>query len=77
MHHLNMDTYPFTGPHAATAGRTIRDAITGPEASMPKDKPGSLQGSDLALVLQWADAFDHGHPAVVDDVGGDDHDHAH
>lgn len=58
--HFNFDTYPLGGHHAATIGRTIRDVLglNGKKATMPSDKPGSVQGDDLAKIKAWTDAWE-------------------
>jgi len=60
LRHFTMDGYPFGGHHAATIARTIREVLgaAGEPATMPDDRPGAVQGADLALVLQWAEAWD-------------------
>jgi hypothetical protein len=70
--HFSMDTYPFGGHHSAEMGNEIREVLGagGGKATMPKDKPGSVQGEELRLLLAWADAFDQAHPAP-----GATHDH--
>lgn len=64
--HMTMDRYPLGGHHAAEAATAIRQVLgAGPEkkkATMPSDKPGTVEGEDLAKVLAWADAFDQAHP---------------
>lgn len=76
MHHISMDSYPFTGHHADEAGSAVREALTGKEPSMPKDNPGTLKPDELALVLAWADAFDHAHPKTAHDEGAEHDEHA-
>ena len=58
--HFNFDSYPPGGHHAATIGRTIRDVLglSGKKATMPSDKPGSVQGEDLANIKAWTDAWE-------------------
>ena len=58
--HFAMDAYPFTGEHAKSIGNEIRVvlAIDGnKKATMPSDKPGSVTGSDLALIKAWTEAW--------------------
>ena len=52
--------YPLGGHHTATIGFTIRDVlgISGKKATMPYDKPGSVQGDDLAAIKAWTDAWE-------------------
>ena len=71
--HFNMDTYPLGGHHTATIGYTIRDVlgISGKKPTMPYDKPGSVQGEDLAKIKAWTDAWEAAekggaHPAAAD-----------
>lgn len=82
--HFNMDAYPLGGHHAAMIGFTIREVlgISGKKATMPSDKPGSVQGDDLAKIKAWTDAWEAAekagaHPTVAgghddDDDDGDD-----
>jgi hypothetical protein len=57
---FNMDSYPFTGEHAADAGDAVRTVLgAGREPpSMPKDNPGLVRGADLQVILAWANAFE-------------------
>ncbi|MBN4050134.1 hypothetical protein JYT28_00100 [Desulfobulbus sp. AH-315-M07] len=72
--HLDMSSYPFGGHHASEVGGTIRKALgdRGAKATMPKDKPGIVQGDELTVVLSWANAFEAAHPSTKD-AGGHDH----
>lgn len=58
--HFDMSRYPFAGHHAGEIATHIREALAigGGVATMPKNKPGAVQGDDLALIAAWADAFD-------------------
>lgn len=60
LQHFNMTKYPFGGHHAHEMTASIRKSLglTGSKATMPKNKPGSVQGDDLATIAAWADAFD-------------------
>ena len=64
--HLDMTRYPFAGHHAAEAGAVVRAALgagpDGAKATMPKEEPGRVKGEDLAMILQWSDAFAAAHP---------------
>ena len=55
---LDINQYPFKGEHANA--KDIRKAlgIGGGKATMPKNKPGSVKGDDLAAISAWADAWD-------------------
>ena len=55
---LDITAYPFTGEHAN--GPDIRKSlgIGGGKAKMPKNKPGSVKGDDLAKITAWLDAWD-------------------
>ena len=82
--HFAMSGYPFGGHHAPVIGREVREVLgqTGEKPTMPKDRPGAVQGDELKLMLAWADAFDAAHPHAQgdddDDHGpNDDHDHDH
>jgi len=81
LEHIDMTSYPFTGHHTATITATVRHVlgIDGAKPTMPKDKPGSVKGDELALIAAWADAYDaaekggaHGEHASA---GHDHHDH--
>jgi hypothetical protein len=58
--HFDETTYPFGGHHVTTMAPTIRHVLglDGSEPEMPKDKPGAVQGDELALIAAWADAWD-------------------
>ena len=58
--HMDMDTYPIGGHHTGTIGFTIREVLglSGKKATMPYDKPGSVQGDDLAKITAWTDAWE-------------------
>jgi hypothetical protein len=55
---FDITTYPFTGKHSST--KDIREVlgIGGGKPTMPKNKPGSVKGDDLAAISAWADAYD-------------------
>jgi hypothetical protein len=58
--HFSMDTYPFGGEHAKSIGNEIRVvlAIDGnKKASMPSDKPGAVNGDELAAIKAWTEAW--------------------
>ncbi|MDQ3370183.1 MAG: c-type cytochrome, partial [Myxococcota bacterium] len=81
--HFEMTTYPFGGHHAAEISGEIREvlAIGGGKPTMPKGKPGSVRGEELALIAAWADAFDAAHAgdagkAPAGSGGHDPHDHS-
>lgn len=61
--HFTMDRYPFAGHHADQISSTIRDVLgaNGQPATMPKDRPGVVQGDELRIILDWANAFDRAH----------------
>lgn len=61
--HFDMTEYPFAGHHAGEMAETIRKVlgIDGGKATMPKNKPGSVKGDDLAAIAAWADAFEASH----------------
>lgn len=66
--HISMDVYPFGGHHADESGSVVRKVLGagGGKPTMPSDNPGAVTGEDLALILAWADAFEHAHPASKD-----------
>lgn len=55
---LDITSYPFKGKHANT--KDIREVlgIGGGKPTMPKGKPGTVKGDDLAAIAAWADAWD-------------------
>ena len=55
---FEMTAYPFTGKH--NTAKDIREVlgIGGGKPTMPKTKPGSVKGDDLAAISAWADAWD-------------------
>jgi hypothetical protein len=64
--HFNMDVYPYTTHEGASLTAEVREVlgIGGGKATMPADKPGSVQGEELAAITAWADAYDATHPAT-------------
>jgi len=73
-----MTFYPFAGHHAAEWGPKIRQqlGIGGGKAKMPKDKPGSVRGDDLALIEAWSRAWDAAQAAGAH-APAPEHDHHH
>jgi mono/diheme cytochrome c family protein len=63
MGHFDMTAYPFGGHHTGEMAETIRKVlgIHGSKPTMPKNKPGSVKGDELALMAAWADAFQASH----------------
>lgn len=57
---FNLDLYSLGEQHTATIGFTIRDVlgISGKKPTMPYDKPGSIQGDDLAAIKAWSDTWE-------------------
>lgn len=57
---FDLDLYSLGEQHTATIGFTIRDVlgISGKKPTMPYDKPGSVQGDDLAAIKAWSDAWE-------------------
>lgn len=58
--HFSMDSYPFGGHHTNSIGNTIRNvlAIDGDKKpTMPYDKPGAVQGDELATIKAWTEAW--------------------
>jgi hypothetical protein len=68
LEHLDMDRYPFASHHGDLT-RRIRaslGALAGHSTpEMPADRPGAVQGAELAAILAWADAYDLAHPAAA------------
>jgi hypothetical protein len=58
--HFSFDSYPPSGHHTSTIGFTIRDVLglSGKKPTMPYDKPGSVQGDDLAKIKAWTDKWE-------------------
>ncbi len=85
MGHFDMTAYPFGGHHVGEMSATVRKVlgIDGSKPTMPKGKPGSVKGDDLALIAAWADAFDasmaggahEGMPGHEEHQDGHDHKH--
>lgn len=82
--HFDMTSYPFGGEHADEMGKEIREvlAIGGGKATMPMDKPGSVEGDELALIAAWADAYDKAaaggaHEMAESAEGGESSGHKH
>lgn len=78
LEHFETTTYPFGGHHAMEVGKNVRKVlgIGGRKPTMPKNKPGIVQGDELALFAAWADAFDASHAAGAHEghgSGGHDH----
>ena len=55
---LDINQYPFKGEHANAKDMRKVLGIGGGKATMPKNKPGSVKGDDLAAISAWADAWD-------------------
>ena len=58
--HFSMDTYPFGGEHTKSIGNEVRVVLGidgGKKPTMPYDKPGSVQGDDLAAIKAWTEAW--------------------
>jgi len=72
--HFDMDSYPFGGHHADEVTASIRKVLgaDGSKPTMPRDRPGAVQGEELSLILAWADAYDRAHS-----TGAHEHDHHH
>jgi plastocyanin len=79
LEHFETTTYPFGGHHAMEVGKNVRKVlgIGGGKPTMPKNKPGIVQGDELALFAAWADAFDASHAGGAHEGhgGGGGHDH--
>ena len=55
---FDMSSYPFAGEHGKAPDIRAVLGTTGKKATMPKTKPGSVKGDDLAAIVAWADAWD-------------------
>lgn len=75
--HFETTNYPFQGHHTEEMAESIRKTlgVGGRKATMPRNKPGSVQGEDLALILKWADAFDASHVSGAHEGKGKHHSH--
>lgn len=73
--HFNFDSYPPGGHHTATIGFTIRDVLglSGKKPTMPYDKPGSVQGDDLAKIKAWTDAWEAAEKSGAHPPAGEHH----
>lgn len=61
LEHFDMTSYPFRGHHAGEITAEIRKVLAiggGGKATMPKDRPGSVEGAELELIADWAEAHD-------------------
>lgn len=57
---FDMSGYPFSGKYAADIANTTKVVLgvgSKKKATMPQNKPGSVKGADLDLVVAWADAW--------------------
>ena len=74
--HFDMDMYPFGGEHTAFIGNHIRDVLglSGKKATMPKDKPGTVKGDELATIKAWTDAWEAAEKAGAHPPHGEDPD---
>jgi hypothetical protein len=63
LRHFNIDSYPFEGHHASEITPTLRNVLglSGHKATMPRDRPGIVQGEDLGLIVAWMAAYDRAH----------------
>ena len=75
--HLDMDTHPFGGHHAQEVTASIRKVLgaDGSKPTMPRDRPGAVQGEELALILAWAEAYDRAQPQGAHEPAGPKHQH--
>ena len=73
--HFKLDSYPPGGHHTSTIGFTIRDVLglSGKKPTMPYDKPGSVEGDDLAKIKAWADAWEAAERAGAHSAAGEHH----
>ncbi|MBA3457041.1 MAG: cupredoxin domain-containing protein [Deltaproteobacteria bacterium] len=78
LEHFEITTYPFKGHHAEEVGASVRKSlgIDGGKPTMPKNKPGIVQGAELAAIAGWAAAFDAAHAGGAHE-GRDRGDHDH
>ena len=60
--HFQMDTVPYGGPHAAEFGTLIPKVLgVGGTATMPKGRPGVVEGTELETLIAWAKAYQSAH----------------
>ncbi len=55
---FEITAYPFAGKHGTAKDVRKVLGIGGGKPTMPKTKPGSVKGDDLAAIAAWADAYD-------------------
>lgn len=82
LEHINFTRYPIESHHTDTLTATIGHVlgVDGAKPTMPKDKPGSVKGDELALIEAWIEAYnaaeDGGaHAEHEHDDGHADHHH--
>lgn len=68
---LDINQYPFKGKHGNAADIRKVLGIGGGKATMPKNKPGSVKGDDLAAIAAWADAWDAAETAGAHAAAGE------
>lgn len=57
--HFETTRHPFGGHHAHELGKLVPRVLgVGGKATMPRDRPGVVQGEELESLLAWARAFD-------------------
>lgn len=65
---FDMSSYPFDGKETDDIDDVISVTLglRGTKATMPKNKPGSLNGEELQLIVDWAEAYDSNHLRSVE-----------
>lgn len=73
--HLDLDTYPPKGHHAAKIGAAIRDVLglSGKRPTMPYGKAGSVKGDELATIKAWIEAWEAAEKASAHAGAGSHH----
>lgn len=79
LEHFAMDSYPYTGHHAAELGTEIREVlgVGSDKATMPGDDPGSVKGAELEAIVAWSKAWDAAAAAKVGHHGEMGHGDGH
>jgi mono/diheme cytochrome c family protein len=61
LEHFDMSSYPFDGAANIDEAISVSLGLRGKKATMPMNKPGSLKGEELQLIVDWAKAYHSNH----------------